>query len=214
MKVFLTGGEVATVLGLCHNKVARLFDAGELRGYKLPGDGVGRPHRRYSVAGVLAFARRHGIETDLLGHPLLAPAAVLVVPHADRAVPAPEGAAVVTSYLAAAHLVGVTCPRAVCLDLNGSGLLSPRRVEEAIDFLAWVDFQAPRPTTALAIPAGDRPWPVRVDITYPAGPVDHAQFVRQALARSPQGPACSPDRKSPASASSDACPSTPSTPGS
>lgn len=60
MKDVYTLTEAGKLCGLHRNTTSRMFDAGELKGWRVPNS----RHRRVSRAELLKFMERHGIPAD------------------------------------------------------------------------------------------------------------------------------------------------------
>lgn len=53
----LTTTQASKILGISNRTVVKLFESGELKGYKVPGS----KHRRFVKADVIAFAKFHQV---------------------------------------------------------------------------------------------------------------------------------------------------------
>ncbi len=62
-KEVLTTGEVAKICNVAPRTVSKWFDAGQLKGYRIPGS----KDRRIPVSSLLRFMKAHGIPMDGLG---------------------------------------------------------------------------------------------------------------------------------------------------
>ncbi len=58
-KTYLSVSEAAAILELSQATIRRLYDDGELKGFRLPGG----EYRRIMSASVVDFQKRHGIPT-------------------------------------------------------------------------------------------------------------------------------------------------------
>ena len=59
-KDVLTTGEVAKICNVASRTVSKWFDAGQLRGYRIPGS----KDRRIPVSSLVKFMKSHGIPMD------------------------------------------------------------------------------------------------------------------------------------------------------
>lgn len=66
-KEVLTTGDVARICNVAPRTVAKWFDRGELKGYRIPGS----RDRRVPLHELLSFMKKHGIPTDDLETPII-----------------------------------------------------------------------------------------------------------------------------------------------
>ena len=117
-KGVLTTGEVAKICHVAPRTVSKWFDAGKLRGYRIPGS----RDRRIPVGQLLAFMRAHGIPTDALDGGLCR--ILIVGEQADEVSEALKGHGHYEVHSAAngfeaGMLAEQFCPHAIVLDVSG-----------------------------------------------------------------------------------------------
>jgi len=136
-KEVLTTGEVAKICNVAPRTVSKWFDAGQLKGYRIPGS----KDRRIPVSQLIRFMKAHGIPLDNLGAGQIR---VLIVDD-DSAVTDTLGKLLVeqTEYdvhtAAGGFKAGMLCekikPHVILLDLHLEGADS----RQFIDFIRTSD---------------------------------------------------------------------------